>query len=238
MASEDLFPSNSDDSDASTADIIEVDGWEYTPSTIASVTEEKEKFDSLTRLVVEKFGGLIGIINDMDEAEYYFGKYCRYYVRTSEKRMHELSQYVRLKSSNAQLPPNSLSSIPQPASSPPDEPVASTSATSPTRAPASAPPDEPVASTSATTRAPASEAMLLLLSTIFSEERKSCPVCHTVVYGTAAGIQDTLNEHMRSHFESPPPSTSANDTLDDVEHLPYQDCYSNQDFFSSSDEWE
>ena len=57
MASEDLFMSNTDDSDDSTPDIIEVDGWAYTPTTIPSVSKDKWVFDSLTRLVVEKFGG-------------------------------------------------------------------------------------------------------------------------------------------------------------------------------------
>ena len=249
MASEDLFMSNTDDSDDSTPDIIEVDGWAYTPTTIPSVSKDKWVFDSITRLVVEKFG-LIGITNDMDEAEYYFGKYCRNYVRTSEKRMHELSRYVRLKSSNAQHLPNSCSSPLQQASSPPDEPiVASPSATSPT-----------------------TSAMLLSVSTL-SEDIKVCPVCHIDIYATSAGVHDTLNEHMRSNHFASPPSPSANDTLDDVDvdledlaaasvlsataraaaaesavwkpsrhsgtkHLPYQDCYSDQDFFSSSDEME
>ena len=57
----------------------------------------------------------------------------------------------------------------------------------------------------------ASSAMLILVSTLLSEDKKVCPVCHSDIYGNVAGIQDTLNEHMRSaHFAS----ASANDTSD------------------------
>ena len=73
MASEDLFRSDSDESDDPTPDMIEVDGWRYMPSTISSFSAYKREFDSLTLLLVEKFIGLVGI-KDMFAAEYNFIK--------------------------------------------------------------------------------------------------------------------------------------------------------------------
>ena len=43
-----------------------------------------------------------------------------------------------------------------------------------------------------------SSAMLILVSTLLSEDKKVCPVCDIDIYGNVAGIHDTLKEHMRS----------------------------------------